>query len=85
MSCVCECILLHHGDSIQCEQKVHEIVTQNLSCVLQVEAVRAICLKQLINNVSIDTALHLYSTADLCTEPMLRDACTSSMALSKNR
>lgn len=50
----------------------------------QVEAVRAICLKQLINNVSIDTALHHYSTADSCTEPTLRDACTSFMALSKN-
>jgi len=47
--------------------------------------VRAVCLEQLINNICIETALQYYSTADLCTEPMLKDACTSFIALSENR
>ena len=35
---------------------------------IQVEARRAECLRQLINNISVDTTLQYYSTADVCTE-----------------
>ena len=54
-------------------------------CPYSVEAVRAECLRQLINNISVDTALQYYSTADVCTENKLKDACTSFIAQPENR
>ena len=52
---------------------------------MQVEAVRAECLKKLTDSISIDTALQYYSTADKYTEDKLKDACTSFIAQSENR
>jgi len=66
-------------------KKAHNDVTQICDVCLQVKAARAVCLKQLINSISIETALQYYSTADLCTEHKLKDACTSFIAKSENR
>ena len=54
-------------------------LTNNSGCVLQIPALRSLCLKASVESVTTENLLTYLTTADACSEQALLLACLSSV------